>query len=147
MKDRNKGFTLIELLVVVAIIGVLSSVVLASLSSARSKGNDSAIKANLSNIRAQAEILRDDNGDYHEVCGTSGATQDSTVAAAIAEANTRNGSGSVTCNSAASGWAVASDLDGDGAFCVDADGAARDKIPGGSEYADVSEAITGTSCN
>jgi len=35
---KKKGFTLIELLVVVAIISLLSSVVLASLSSARAKG-------------------------------------------------------------------------------------------------------------
>lgn len=35
-----KGFTLIELLVVVAIVGILASVVLASLNSSRAKGRD-----------------------------------------------------------------------------------------------------------
>jgi prepilin-type N-terminal cleavage/methylation domain-containing protein len=64
MKNFKKGFTLIELLVVVAIIGILASVVLASLNTARGKGADAAIKANLVNIRPQAEILYDTWGNY-----------------------------------------------------------------------------------
>lgn len=61
MKKMNfkKGFTLIELLVVVAIIGILASVVLASLNSARAKGGDAAVKANIAGVRANAELQYD----------------------------------------------------------------------------------------
>ena len=61
MKTLQRGFTLIELLVVIAIIGILSSIVLASLSSARSKGSDAAITSTLSNMRAQAELYYSNN--------------------------------------------------------------------------------------
>ncbi len=61
---KSKGFTLIELLVVIAIIGILSSVVLASLTSARAKGQDAAIQSNLANMRAQAELYYGDSGNY-----------------------------------------------------------------------------------
>ncbi len=64
MKKNNKGFTLIELLVVIAIIGILASIILVSLNTAREKGKDSSAIGSFSAIRSQAEIFLTDNNVY-----------------------------------------------------------------------------------
>ncbi len=61
---RTRGFTLIELLVVIAIIGLLASVVLASLESTRAKARDAKRISDLEQIRNALELYRADHGRY-----------------------------------------------------------------------------------
>jgi len=55
MTKNTRGFTLIELLVVIAIIGILASIVLVSLNSARSKGSDTRILSDVQQMRTAVE--------------------------------------------------------------------------------------------
>lgn len=52
----KRGFSLNELLVVIAIMGILASITLISVDSARRKGKDTAIKAHLASIQIEAEV-------------------------------------------------------------------------------------------
>lgn len=61
-KLLNQGFTLIELLIVIAIIGILASVVLASLNTAREKARDIQRIANVNQIANAIALYQDDNG-------------------------------------------------------------------------------------
>jgi prepilin-type N-terminal cleavage/methylation domain-containing protein len=61
---KNKAFTLIELMVVIAIIGILASIILASVSKARSQGRDGVRKQNLSQLSLVLETYYDANGHY-----------------------------------------------------------------------------------
>ena len=68
MKKRN-GFTLIELLVVIAIIGILSAVILASMSGARAKGRDAKRVADLKQLQLALQLYYDANSKYPSTGG------------------------------------------------------------------------------
>lgn len=131
-KNRSRGFTLIELLVVIGIIGILSAVVLASLNTARFKGNDAAIQSDLDTIRTQAEIYygsaagNNSYGTAGASCTTAGSLfVEATIARAITNAESANGSGIIVCNNSLTAYAISSPLSSNSArfWCVDSTGA------------------------
>ncbi|HTH93304.1 MAG TPA: type II secretion system protein [Candidatus Paceibacterota bacterium] len=163
-KSLNRGFTLIELLVVIAIIGILASVILASLNSARAKGADAATKSDLSNARAQAELYYDSNQQsYSGVCNALSSANPGGIKDMIIDAQTKLGGGYtynltlanaggpavVTCHdtansgTTASGWAAQVPLKTTPGsfFCVDSTGATK----GGAGQAAETTALQGGS--
>jgi len=70
-RKGEKGFTLIELLVVIAIIGILATIVLVSLNTARQKARDTRRASDLRQIALALEMYYDDNNAYiaQATCG------------------------------------------------------------------------------
>ena len=64
MITKRRGFTLIELLVVIAIIGLLSSVVFASLNSARAKARDARRVSDLKQVQTALALCYEKIGSF-----------------------------------------------------------------------------------
>ena len=154
-KGFTSGFTLIELLVVIAIIGILASVILVSLNSARVGGTDAKVKSQLASMRTQSEFY---NGATTAVANVSPCT----TATANLFGTASNGLGillggltltgsecsyaGTTLPSDGGAWAVAVSLSS-GAWCVDSTGWSNDKNKTtGAAYTTAAAAITTTAC-
>lgn len=135
----KRGFTLIELLVVIAIIGILSSVVLASLTTARTRGTAAAIQNEMSNMRAQAELYYSTNSNSYgsaSDCSTGlFGTANNGLGNLVAGVNSKGGS--PECASNGTAWAAQASYNST-YYCVDSTGistsSASDLI-GTSDYA------------
>ncbi|MDD5050411.1 MAG: type II secretion system protein [Candidatus Pacebacteria bacterium] len=138
---KKKGFTLIELLVVIAIIGILSAIVLASLSLAKSKAKDATIQGQISDMRAAAEIYFGWNGNSYNTSGLAVAdcasgmfvdtSASSNIAGLITATKNAVGSGNMDCGITADGvaWSVTAQLPSTvvspfSYFCADSTGKA-----------------------
>lgn len=89
-RKGHKGFTLIELLVVIAIIGVLSSIVMVSMTYARQKSRDAKRVSDIKNIQLSLEQYYSDNVKYPTNIYT-------TLAPTYIQAVPYDSSGSVAC--------------------------------------------------
>ncbi len=60
----SAGFTVLELLITVAIIGVLASIILASVSTSRARASDKKILEDLNTVRNEAQLYLDSAGSF-----------------------------------------------------------------------------------
>lgn len=117
-QKMSRGLLIVSIiagsLVIIAMIGIFASIVLASLNSARSKGQDASIKANLLNLKVEAELYWDSqsvngkNGSYYGLC-----SNDLSLVKAKFEID------NIICNDDYNGYAISAPLKSSGYFCVD----------------------------
>ncbi len=106
--NYKKGFTLIELLVVIAIIGILASIVLTSLGSAKNKANKTAATANLRGVIPELILCGDDAGYPGIPTGATGIpVAGATICVTAAQGSTAVTGHTATWPTLPSGWSYA----------------------------------------
>jgi len=128
----ERGFTLIELLVVIAIIGLLSSVVLSSLNTARIKGRDARRLTDIKQVQVALELYYSDNNAY-PITASGGTTVTSALGSVLAPTYIQSvpkdpsradssTTGYLYCSTDGQSYALLIDQEKDNAYCVEAQG-------------------------
>lgn len=112
-----------ELLVVVAIIGILAAIVLVSLNSARNKGKNAAIKAQMAQLRSAGEMFNEDNSGFTGWCADA---EEGRISQGAIDA----GGTGYACSDSAGAWAAGIALVGTGSgyWCTDSTGASKPEV-------------------
>lgn len=129
LKIRS-GFTLLELLIVIAIIGIIVSIVLASVTESRKKAHDAAIQEMAHNARTTVHLFHGSNqqsfagactaADGDNSGGYTGTHDDKVAEFITAIDNEHPSANSAYCYSDVDDWAMESELNQGGFYCVDA---------------------------
>ncbi len=122
---KSKGFTLIELLVVIAIIGILATIVLVSLNTAREKARDARRIGDLRQVALGLEMFYDDWRSYptggDAALGCTALASDWGVAGSGLEDELEGNSGTLNTNDTVYMSAVPSDP-GNHLYAYESDG-------------------------
>jgi prepilin-type N-terminal cleavage/methylation domain-containing protein len=100
---KNKGFTLIELLVVIAVLGILATLIIASLSRARNEAKDVAILAEIQGLKTSVEVETGANGNYTDICNLFDTGEKLAI---VRDSIESKGGTWVSCDSDANSYAI-----------------------------------------
>lgn len=129
----KNGFTLIEMLVVVAIIGILVTLIFGTSMMVRNKAINARIQAEINQVRAQADLIKNDTDSFISLCVTNTLNDVGYPnSLGLLEPDIASKSGaSVDCYAAKDNYCVRARmvLSGGGYYCVDSTGYAGTSRP------------------